>query len=244
MPSGGAGIVSIVGGGGKTSSLFALARSFSDSGMRVLVTATTRILYPELGSEREGRGFAPILLLADPLSRESLDSLGSAGRRAILGSRRDGSKLIGVLPEAVDAFAGLFDLILVEADGSRRLPIKAPASHEPVIPASSSAVIGVIGLDALGAPMDEATVYMPELFGPLVGCARGEAIAPIHLARLVASPMGLFKGVSAGSRRVVLLNKADAVPEESVAACLAAMGSTDGVDAAIAGAIGAEGAAL
>jgi probable selenium-dependent hydroxylase accessory protein YqeC len=243
MPSGGAGIVSLVGGGGKTSTLFALARSFADSGLRVLVTTTTRILYPELGSEREGRGFAPTLLLADPLSRESLDSLRSADRRVIIGSQRDGSKLIGILPEAVGDLAGSFDLVLVEADGSRRLPIKAPAPHEPVVPPSSSVVIGVIGLDALGAPMDEATVYLPELFGPLVGCARGEALAPIHLARLAASPMGLFKGAPADARRVVLLNKADAVPEERVVSCLSALSSAAGVDAAIAGAIGAEGVA-
>jgi probable selenium-dependent hydroxylase accessory protein YqeC len=241
MAPGASRVVSIVGGGGKTSSLFALARSFAASGFRVLATTTTRILDPDIGSEREGRLFAPVLVLQDPDSPESIERVFAAGPRVIIGSRREGPKLIGIGPQIVPRLAKLFDIVLVEADGSRTLPIKAPASHEPVIPQSSGVVIGVIGLDALGSPMDEGTVFRPDLFGPLVGCARGEAIAPIHLARLAASPLGLFKGCPPDARRVIFLNKADAASRELIESCVASLEAAMVADAVVVGALNPEG---
>jgi probable selenium-dependent hydroxylase accessory protein YqeC len=137
----------------------------------------------------------------------------------VLGARRDGEKLCGLDPVAIDALADLFDIVLVEADGSKGLPVKAPASHEPVVPASSSIVIGVVGLDALGRPMDEHIVHRPEFFGPLVGCAPGERITAAHIARLANSTNGLFKNAPAKAMRAVLLNKADLVAPDIAAAC-------------------------
>jgi probable selenium-dependent hydroxylase accessory protein YqeC len=202
-------VVSLVGGGGKTSALFSLARSFADSGATVLASTTTRIFDPDSRTEPEGRGFGRVLALADPTSSDSIEAIRKAGPRLVLGSRREGDKLRGVATSAITSLAGLFDLVLVEADGSRALPIKAPAAHEPQVPEASGIVIGVIGLDALGAPMDGRTVHRSELFGRLVGCAPGEAISVAHIVRLAASSDGLFKGAPAGALRVVLLNKAD-----------------------------------
>ena len=95
----------------------------------------------------------------------------------------------------------------MEADGSRRLPVKAPAPHEPALPPGPLLVVGVIGLGCLGRPMDGATVHRPELFARITGCAPGEAIGWAHLAALAAHPEGLFKG--APGPRALLLNQAD-----------------------------------
>jgi probable selenium-dependent hydroxylase accessory protein YqeC len=232
-------VVSLVGGGGKTSAMFALGRLFTRRGLRVLAATTTRILDPETASEREGRLFGKVVALGDPASREGRKILSDAESPLVLGSRHEGEKLCGVDPAAIDAVADLFDLVIVEADGSRGLPIKAPASHEPVVPASSCAVIGVVGLDALGRPMNERVVHRPELFGPLVGCAHGERITAAHVARLAASPLGLFKGAPAKARRIVLLNKADLVASESATACREAIRALDCVCEVVLGAIGA-----
>jgi probable selenium-dependent hydroxylase accessory protein YqeC len=232
-------VVSLVGGGGKTSAMFALGRHFAKGGARVLAATTTRILDPERASGREGRGFGKRLVMEDPASSAGRELLRSASSPLVLGSRSEGGKLLGVAPEDIDALADLFDLILVEADGSRGLPIKAPASHEPVLPGSSALVIGVIGLDALGRPMDGRTVHRPELFGPLVGCAPGELITAAHLARLVASSEGLFKGAPEGSLRVVLLNKADLAASALAASCREAIIAESCVDEVVLGAIGA-----
>jgi probable selenium-dependent hydroxylase accessory protein YqeC len=229
-------VVALVGGGGKTSAMFALGRLFARRGLRVLATTTTRILDPEMASEREGRLFGKVIMLGDPASSEGREALISAGNPLVLGARREGEKLYGVDPAAIDVVAELFDIVLVEADGSRGLPIKAPASHEPVVPASSCIVIGVVGLDALGRPMDERVVHRPELFGPLVGCAPGEMITVAHVARLAASPLGLFKGAPATARCIVLLNKADLIAPALCAACRDAVLATERADDVILGA--------
>lgn len=232
--------VALVGGGGKTSAMFGLARSYAASGERVLAGTTTRILDPNEGSEREGRGFGRVLTLGDIDMTSALDAARAAGDEAVVGSRIEDGKLYGIEPKVLDRIAALFDLVIVEADGSRGLPIKAPAPHEPVLPLGCRAVVGVVGLDALGRPMDERTVHRPQLFGPLVGCAPGQAIGPEHVARLAAAPCGLFKSSPPSAARIALLNKADAARTEDARECAEAVLATGKVDAVVVAAVGAE----
>jgi probable selenium-dependent hydroxylase accessory protein YqeC len=235
----GAMVVAFVGAGGKTSALFALARSFASSGTRILVTTTTRILHPDAASAREGKGFGRVLMLPDPSSPASVELLRSGGPRVVLGSGSDEDrKLFGIDPESVPALALLFDVVLVEADVARGLSIKAPSDSEPVIPSHCSAVVGLIGLDALGAAMEGRIVYKPELFGPLVSCAPGEAISLEHLVRLVSSPRGIFKGTPSGACRIVLLNKADTVSSVLANECASALIAAKATDAVVVGAFG------
>ncbi len=132
---------------------------------------------------------------------------------AVLVSREgdEPGKLKGIDPSWVPALRQDFDLVLVEADGSRQLPIKAPGPHEPVIPAGTDLVVGVLGLDGLGRPMDGQTVHRPERFAAITGCAAGAPIGWEHLAALLRHPEGLWKGASAA--RALLLNKADRAPK-------------------------------
>jgi probable selenium-dependent hydroxylase accessory protein YqeC len=233
-------LVSIVGAGGKTSTMFALARSFSASGSRVLVTTTTRILDPDVASEREGRGFGRLLLMPESDSPSAIECLRSAGPRVVLAKGREDEegKLCGVDPASLESLASLFDVVLVEADGARGLSVKAPSSTEPVIPRLCTAVVGLVGLDAIGAPMDGRTVHRPELFGPLVGCSPGRPISTEHIIRLVSSPGGLFKGAPREAARIVLLNKADTVPPSLAAECASGIVSTKAADSVVVGAFG------
>lgn len=232
--------LAFVGAGGKTSSIFALAASLAAGGSRVLVTTTTRMLNPDSGSEREGKGFGTVLELDNPLSLRNLDRLRRAGPCVVLGSiGGKKGKLVGIDPEALLPIASIFDFVLVEADGARGLSIKAPASHEPVIPGVCALVVGIVALDALGAPMNGRVVHRPEILGPLVGCAPGEPISILHVARLASSPLGLFKGAPRGASRIVLLNKADAVAPELAADCAAALLASGAADAVVIGALGA-----
>jgi probable selenium-dependent hydroxylase accessory protein YqeC len=236
--------VAFVGAGGKTTTMFALARRRAVRGTSVLVSTTTRILDPEAASEREGKAFGHVLRLADPASPESLERIRAAGSLIVLGSPGDAPdgpgdspKLLGVYPDCLEALARIFDLVLVEADGSRGLPIKAPAAHEPVVPSSATVVIGVIGLDALGAPLDGRVAHRPELLGPLVGCAAGEPIEVEHIVGLAASSQGLFKGSPAGAARIVLLNKADLVSAAKAEACASALRAACVADAVLVGSL-------
>jgi probable selenium-dependent hydroxylase accessory protein YqeC len=121
-------------------------------------------------------------------------------------------KLRGIDPDLLEALAPAFDWLLVEADGSRRLPVKAPGSAEPVMPSGADLVLGCVGLDCLGMPIADETVHRYGLFARLVGAVPGEVISAAHLAALATAQDGLFKAAPPSARRVVALNKADLLP--------------------------------
>lgn len=230
--------VAIVGGGGKTSLLFSLASDTSAIGLSALVTTTTRIFDPR----DEGRRFDELVLdagLAAEASRpRPLPSPEAWQRRSVASGRGpvvvaaagvDGGRLLSVDPARVDDARG-WDLVAVEADGARGLPLKAPADHEPVVPAGSGVVIAVIGLDCLGRRLDDTIAFRPALVAEAAGVAEGETIRPRHLAALAASPAGSFKSAPPGSLRVVVLNKLDLVERtvaDEAAEVILAVGAAD-----------------
>lgn len=126
------------------------------------------------------------------------------------------SKLGGIHPAWVPPLRTLWDVVLVEADGSKHRPVKAPAEHEPVIPSGTDVVIGCIGLDCLGKPLDEHSVHRPGLFSAISGCEIGTPITVQHLINLAEHPQGLFKASPADAARVLMLNKADMLAEGAV----------------------------
>jgi probable selenium-dependent hydroxylase accessory protein YqeC len=204
-------VIAFVGAGGKTTALFQLARELESRGRPVLITTTTHVLDPR---RETGRAAMRVLFrpeMETPCPGASAFDPGPGVTLLVSREAGEPGKLKGVHSSWVPALRRTRDFVLVEADGSRRLPMKAPGLHEPAIPPGTDLVVGVVGLDGLGMPMDEQTVHRPERFAEVTGCAPGAPIAWEHIAALVRHPEGLFKG-SYGARRVVLLNKADAAP--------------------------------
>jgi probable selenium-dependent hydroxylase accessory protein YqeC len=105
--------------------------------------------------------------------------------------------------------AGLFGWILVEADGAARRPLKAPAAHEPVVPACTDWVIAVAGLAAVGRPLDVRWVFRPERFGALAGISAGDPVTPEAVAAVLLHPDGIMKGCPPAAARCVFLNQLD-----------------------------------
>ncbi len=215
--SGARGVVAFVGAGGKTTAMLRLARELGETGRSVLVTTTTRLLDPR--QEPEGPAgrlvFRPEMELPLPAGADVAGGTGSGGSPGItlLVSREadEPGKVRGIHPSWIPALSRSWDFVLVEADGSKQLPLKAPAPHEPVLPPDADLVVGVVGLDGLGRPMDGRTVHRPGHFALVTGCEPGSPVAWEHLEALVRHPEGLFKGAPA-ARRVLLLNKVDAAP--------------------------------
>ncbi|BDU78764.1 selenium cofactor biosynthesis protein YqeC [Mesoterricola sediminis] len=203
IPAGGS--VAFVGGGGKTTAMLTLGLALGAAGRSVLMTTTTHLAEP-------GPGPLPY----DVLVRPELAEAGGGGplprpggRPALLvtGPGREARKVAGVHPAWIPRLRTAWDVVLVEADGSRRLPVKAPAPHEPRLPEGPCLVVGLVGLSCLGRPLDAGTVHRPDRFAAVTGCAPGAPITATHLANLVRHPEGLFKG--AGPDRVLVLNQAD-----------------------------------
>lgn len=138
--------LSFVGGGGKTSYIRRLAWEGRERGKKVFVYTTTHMAMPEH------------FFLGEPsarLGKERLlrDSIAVAGKPV-----KEGKK-IAFWEKEVSFYKEISmsaDLVLVEADGSKRLPVKVPAETEPVIPQTSDVILSVFGLSALGKPGKEA----------------------------------------------------------------------------------------
>jgi len=198
-------VVAVVGAGGKTTLVYRLASEARAAGLTVLVTTTTHM--GALDEEATG----PVLV--DGESADTLVALGGAlageGRATLLGRRLRPDKLEGIAPARVDVLAPLADLVLVEADGARGRSLKVPAPHEPVIPASTTLVVVVCALDALGQPLDGDRVHRTSLVRAATGVEAGEAVDEDCVATALRHQDGYPSRVPARARAGVFLNKAE-----------------------------------
>jgi len=205
-------LISLCGAGGKTTLMFSLAREFVAAGERVLITTTTKIARDEADGWPSYAATTQEQVLEH--ARMLLPESGPGRSGAVIAYSRvggDGYRLVGYAPELIDALArtGRFDRILVEADGSARKPLKAPAAHEPVIPPATDALIIVAGINGLGLPLSEENLFRADIWSRLSGLALGSPISAESLARSVAHPDGLARGCPTHARRTLFLNQAD-----------------------------------
>ena len=207
-------VVALVGGGGKTTAMFRLAREVVEGGGRAITTTTTRIFGAQIA-------LAPAHVPAASVTRERLAAELALHRHVLVigATDADSGKAEGI---SLDLFrhvrAWFPDVCLLnEADGSRMRPFKAPADYEPVIPADTTLVAVVVGADVLGRSLDAEHVHRPELVATLSGAPLGAPITPAIVARVLADPQGGRKGVPAGARVVVLINKVEGLPDRAPA---------------------------
>jgi probable selenium-dependent hydroxylase accessory protein YqeC len=211
--------VSLVGAGGKTTALSLLARELGAAGSRVVATTTTAMLLRELVA------VGPVVMDVDDEGltvklREALTHGGTVA--AVRGSGGDG-KVVGLPPAFVDALweARLADHLLVEADGSRGLPFKAFGPHEPQVPATSTIVVHVAGLDAIGRPLTAEHVHRAERMAAALGLPLGGEITRRVFVDGLKLQLSALQAGAAGPRIVTLLNGVDSLPIETLGRAVA-----------------------
>jgi probable selenium-dependent hydroxylase accessory protein YqeC len=205
-------LICFVGGGGKTTAMFKLARELRNLNRRVLVTTTTAIFYPD--NEEYDR----VVVTKDECS-STFDNMNHTGITVLGSEVSPENKLLGVDKNFIEKIylSNIFDYILIEADGSKRKSIKAPAEHEPVIPEGSTKVVGVIGLDCISREIDEKYVHRPEIFAKITNSRKGDVIGYESILNLIENDKGLFKGVPSGCERFLILNKVEDKDREEAA---------------------------
>jgi probable selenium-dependent hydroxylase accessory protein YqeC len=202
-------LISLVGAGGKTTLMFALAGELRVRNSRVVTTTTTKI-YPPAPEE------SPRLLLGGPEIFPSIkEELIRCGQITWASGRSAGNKLLGSSPADLAQLwvRGWADYLIVEADGSARRPIKAPNQNEPVVPPESTCFVSVFGLSALGQPLNSHWAFRPEIINRLTGIPPENPITAEGLAKLAAHPLGGLKGWNPGMRALVFLNQLDSRPD-------------------------------
>lgn len=209
-------VVTLVGGGGKSSTMYALARAARDRGKTVIVTTSTHIL-PHPG-----------IFLTDDPQPDHLRACLAAHGVITLGTLGRADKLCGT--GEIGVCKAVADVVIIEGDGARIKPLKVPADHEPVIPPESDGVVAVAGLDALGQPIGEIC-HRPERVAAFLGKSLEEEVTEADMAAILASPQGGRKCVGEGMVFRCLLNKADTPALERRGQAVAGLLAQKGIEA-------------
>ena len=198
-------IISLVGAGGKTSLIYALAREFAILGKKVIVTTTTHMFMPEKNVVLTGN----VNDIKEMLYKTNVITVGMPSE-VLESSSNKRPKVKGISMDLASKLIDIADIVFVEADGSKRLPLKVPADHEPVILKGTTMVIGVAGLDAVGKSIGEIC-HRSNLVADLLKVQEGHIITPYDMAIILSSRKGQRKNVNCDYR--VVINKVDNADE-------------------------------
>ncbi len=197
-------VISVVGAGGKTTLIKRVAEEYRNKGIPVIVTTTTHMVVEE----------QPWFLTS--LSIEKVKAVINVQGMAWVGCPAYGGKMKAPSSGFLKQLLNLGYPVLIEADGARRLPIKVPAEHEPVISKETTHVISVYGLDALGKTFAEVC-FRQELAAHLLGKSIKDTITEKDVATLACDNRAGRKGVTDFMSYQVVLNKADILEGEDEA---------------------------
>jgi probable selenium-dependent hydroxylase accessory protein YqeC len=175
-------VVAFVGAGGKSGAILTVSNGLRQAGMKVLVAPTTKMM---LGEADE---IGPLVTSEDAGElRERAEKALSECPTVVAGSGMlSKNRVGGVNPGWIGDLSRLVDVVLIEADGSRRRPIKGTAEHEPALPDAATLVVAVANVHALGRPVDEEHVHRPDVFSDLTGVGTGQSITPSAFATALA----------------------------------------------------------
>jgi probable selenium-dependent hydroxylase accessory protein YqeC len=202
-------LIAITGGGGKTSLMFAAAKFLSQKG-RVVTTTTAKILSPD-GTQSDGTYFVSNMYEAAGL----VARMPERGVITLVKAVHE-NKLIGFKPPEADTIAQdtEADWVIVEADGSRGLPLKAYESWEPPVPLCVSCQLIVLGADLIGNPLDSSRVFRPELICDRFNVEMGEILTAEKVAEIVSSEDEYLKNSPPDAKRILMVNRADLVDKD------------------------------
>lgn len=177
-------VVSVIGAGGKTSLILYLANYLAG---KKVISASTKMYKPKENWP---------LYIEKPFSWCHEQEIILAAKTII------GEKMAGLNSYTLEAG---FDYWLIEADGSRGLPLKGWGPNEPVIVDETRVTIGIVDITTIGMPVNEATVFRLEAFKKITGAK--DKVTLQNLADMIVHKYGLFK--NSKGRCILIINKAE-----------------------------------
>ena len=196
-------IISFVGAGGKTTTMKRIAMEYINKGIPVIVTTTTHLY-----NEKE-----PWFLL-EPSKEKALKLL-KQYKMVWLGKVTKNGKMGMPDKEFLDEMISLGYPVLIEADGARRLPCKAPGENEPVYIEETSCIVGVYGIDSIGKKIEEIC-FRPELVSNIINKDLKDFIEEKDIAILATDKRAGMKNIEDRKYKVVI-NKVDNINQEKQA---------------------------
>ncbi|MBV0902767.1 selenium cofactor biosynthesis protein YqeC [Haloarcula salina] len=206
-------LVAFVGAGGKKTAMGQLAAEGAREGLDVGYTTTTAMPPPpDLPLTLTVRdGYPYVISDRDPPL--------AFAREWVADPERAAEKVRGFDPEFLRSvyYSGVFDRLLVKADGARRREFKAPGEDEPVVPGAATHVVPVASVAAVGEPLTTDAVHRPERVAALTDFDVGDAITAEAVGEVLAHPDGGRRNVPSSASVVPLVNKADTTERRATA---------------------------
>lgn len=188
-------VITVVGAGGKTSTIFELGNELSNLNKKTIITTTTHMKLDK-----------DFLLIDADFNIENLKKILQKNNLIKIGKKESDYKVKSLDEDTLKRCIDISDFLLIEGDGSKRLPLKAPKDNEPVIIQETDLVIGLIGFDSLDKKIEE-TCHRPELVSKLLHKNIKENINIFDLVEIIKNKNGLKKNVNCKYK--VIINKVD-----------------------------------
>ena len=173
-------VVGVIGCGGKTSFVELVAQRLSSK--KVLVSTTTK-MFP-LKDQR---------VMQCQTLQQCLEHQGQPGIQNFGILNTESGKLEALPHNILHQLIEDYDIVLLEADGSRGLPCKGWLQDEPAVPEYCTHTVGILTMKALGSAATETTVLRLPEFLQLTGLGEGDTITTQALETMVCAPLGMFK---------------------------------------------------
>lgn len=200
-------VITLIGGGGKTSLMQLWARCLHERGIAVVTTTTTKLYnkpqagfsYVQPASLAEAKNLLAKIHSSDQILTLTGELLPAEG------------KLAGIPVDWVEQLSSYSPdtIFLIEGDGSAGRSLKAHLSHEPVIPACTTLLVPIVGLDVLGRPLNDENVHRSEVFARITGHCPGAPIDPAAVLTVLLHKEGYLRQCPDAAAVLPLLNKAE-----------------------------------
>jgi probable selenium-dependent hydroxylase accessory protein YqeC len=194
-------VITITGGGGKTSLMFALSQELAARKLNHVMTTTAKICIadvPELQCLIRTEMTAVIAAIRKDPQRAWL-----IGKERVNGQKISGFSEV----ELMALKAAIVPLVIInEGDGSKRKPYKFYHDYEPAIPSFTTKLIHVMGAEILFRKIDADTFHRPELFGNDQAIF-DETVLSQTLAAFIDNKLNTT--LAKNATRILFINKAD-----------------------------------
>lgn len=194
-------VITITGGGGKTSLMISLGKALSQNRMNHVLTTTAKICITDLPGAQsiicEDINDIINVLKKDP-QKEWL-----IGKEKVTDQKISGfaEEELVILKNAIKPL-----VIVNEGDGSKRKPYKFYSDYEPMIPQITTKLIHVIGAEVLFKKIDDQTFHRSELYG-YSQVVFNEDVLLQALKNFIKNK--LEAKLTSDTQRILFINKAD-----------------------------------
>lgn len=196
-------VITVTGGGGKTSLLFAIGRELSEKNLPHVITTTAKICIADIPEDQ--------CLVSRDMNQVITQLKNKPEKEWIIGRElEDYQKVSGFSDDDLERLSRSLNplVILNEGDGSKRKPYKFYADYEPIIPRTTTKIIHVIGAEVLFQKINDEYFHRSQLF---------EGSDTVFDERVFKRVIETFKTTQLGNRvkktipYILFINKADGI---------------------------------